>query len=446
MTQEIDSSGWNPNEANKQQVTEKLYAQCQEIGFDNLNTTIMSDFGYVDQDTLTRLNSYEGRLIRDSLGKYYSIKVNELTISSTEEYITSEKSIYPTMTAIFNSALNQTATPNDYALSYKAENYKRIIISVVERSALDFKYDMTQTKTTSSDPLYDMICVPYGEITMHLTDSSGKTHDITTSETVSMKLMEGITRQLSSSQVLDLQLVPYCPIPNDITGTKEIKVTDSTRIIPCTQNTTYEYGAIVAPSGTFSIAIDETIGINRPTHTENKQGTWLKAGSQYVRSASSASITINTGDLYDITDATIVGVTLSPTATIASQSITRTSTSVTVNLTFNSAYRGGAIAFTRVTGSCGQEVYDNSLIEDIKASNECDTYRLCSPNYNGVFEFSVAKNDNNVNGFHADCTYKPYNPYIYVHPNFAGLYKQNYEDSRGLICGGEFSLGILNDQ
>lgn len=437
---------WDPNEANKKQVTEKLYSQCQEIGFDNLNKTLMSDFNYVDQDTLTRLNSYKGKLIRDSSGKYYTIKVNELTIDSTEEFITSEKSTYTTMTAIFNSAFNQTVTPNNYAFRYKATNYKRVIVTIIEQSAIDFNFDLTDTKNVSNEPLYDIICVPYGDITMNLTDSSGNIHTITSSETLSMKLMEGLTKELTSSKVLDLQLLPYCPIPDDIISDKEIKITDYKRIIPCTQNNVFEYGAIVAPSGTFSTAIDKNITINRPTHTEAKQNTWLKAGSTTIRGATSVSITINTGDIYDITDAAIAGITLTPTATISNKSITKTSTSVTVNLTFANAYTGKAIVFTRVTGSWDQEAYDNSLVKDIKASNECDTYRLCSPNYNGVFEFSVAKNGNTVNGFHADCTYKPYNPYIYVHPNFSGLYKQNYEDARGLICGGEFSLGILNDQ
>jgi uncharacterized protein (DUF2147 family) len=305
LTQELDSAGWNPNEANKQQVTEKLYAQCQKTGFDNLNNAILADFGYTAQEAYARLKSYEGKLLRDSLGKYYSIKVNTEIVDSTEEFVPSTASAYTLMANVFNSAFNQLATPNDYAMRYSAEKYQKVVITIKEESTINFKYDMTKTTTTTSDPLYDIICVPYGEITMHLTDTSGTTHDITTSETVSMKLMESLTRQLSSSQVLDLQLVPYCPIPNDITGTKEIKVTDSARIIPCTQNTTYEYGAIVVPSGTFSLAIDETIGINRPTHTENLQGTWLKAGSEYVRGASSASITIPTGDLYDITDATI---------------------------------------------------------------------------------------------------------------------------------------------
>lgn len=443
---ELTAKGWLWDDVNKTQITEKLYNQCQEISFNNLDKTLMSDFNYVDQDTLTKLNSYKGKLIRDADGKYYSIKVNEVAVDSTEEFITSEKSIYTTMTAIFNSALDQAATPNDYALKYKATNYKKVIITIIEQSAIDFMFNLKNNTTSSNDPLYDIICVPYGEITMNLPDSSGNVHTITSSEEISMKLMEGLTKALTSSRVLDLQLVPYCPIPDDIIGTKEIKITDYKRVIPCTQNDVFKYGAIVVPNGTFSTAIDETISINRPTHIETKQSTWLKAGSAISRSATSLSITINTGDIYDITDAAIAGITLTPTATISSKSITKTSTSVTVNLTFASAYTGRAIVFTRVTGSWDQEVYDNSLIEDIKSSNECDTYRLCSPNYNGVFEFSVAKNGNTVNGFHADCTYRPYNPYIYVHPNFSGLYKQNYEDARGLICGGEFSLGILNDQ
>ena len=43
------------------------------------------------------------------------------------------------------------------------------------------------------------------------------------------------------------------------------------------------------------------------------------------------------------------------------------------------------------------------------------------------------------------CTYKPYNPYIQVQPEFSSLYGQSFEDSRGLICTGDFSLPIKND-
>lgn len=78
-------------------------------------------------------------------------------------------------------------------------------------------------------------------------------------------------------------------------------------------------------------------------------------------------------------------------------------------------------------------------INDYKMQSSTDMYRLCSPNYDGVFEFNAAKNYG-VSFFNVDATYKPYNPYIHVNPNFNGLYGQDFNDSRGLIVGGDFSL------
>ena len=78
-----------------------------------------------------------------------------------------------------------------------------------------------------------------------------------------------------------------------------------------------------------------------------------------------------------------------------------------------------------------------------KISNETEVYRLCSPNFNGQFEFSLAKSNGLVEFFNVDYTYKPYNPYIHVTPALTGLYGSDYvelDDARGLICGGDFSL------
>lgn len=81
---------------------------------------------------------------------------------------------------------------------------------------------------------------------------------------------------------------------------------------------------------------------------------------------------------------------------------------------------------------------------EFKVANECDKYRLCSPNYNGVFEFTATKN-RGILGFEINCTYKPQQPYIHVNPIFNGLYGKDFNDSRGLICGGDFSLPRVND-
>lgn len=82
----------------------------------------------------------------------------------------------------------------------------------------------------------------------------------------------------------------------------------------------------------------------------------------------------------------------------------------------------------------------NDYIER-KIQNETQTVRLCSPNYNGVFEFNVAKNGG-VDYLNIDVTLKPYNPYIHINPNFKNLYGQDFDDAKGLICGGDFSIPI----
>jgi hypothetical protein len=80
-----------------------------------------------------------------------------------------------------------------------------------------------------------------------------------------------------------------------------------------------------------------------------------------------------------------------------------------------------------------------TTIESRKIVNETQMCRLCSPNYSGVFEFSPAMN-NGVNYVNVDATYKPFSPYIHINPDFKGLYGSDFNDSRGLILGGDFSL------
>ena len=105
-----------------------------------------------------------------------------------------------------------------------------------------------------------------------------------------------------------------------------------------------------------------------------------------------------------------------------------------------------SFSFTRSTPtqSVPSRVPNNTAL-NYKLSNELDMYRLTSGNFNGMFEYSVAKSDG-VSQFKIECTYKPFNPYIHVTPVLKGLYGTNYgslDDMRGLICGGSFSLGQL---
>lgn len=80
-----------------------------------------------------------------------------------------------------------------------------------------------------------------------------------------------------------------------------------------------------------------------------------------------------------------------------------------------------------------------------KAGMLTKSVRLCSPNYNGVFEFNPYKN-RGFTSVNIDYTYKPFQPYIHLNPDFGGLYNKDFDDCRGLICGGDFSLPKTSDQ
>lgn len=85
-------------------------------------------------------------------------------------------------------------------------------------------------------------------------------------------------------------------------------------------------------------------------------------------------------------------------------------------------------------------------VSNKKIQNQCEMYRLCSPNYNGQYAFNVAKNEG-VDYFNVDITYLPVSSYIHVVPNLKGLYG-NYSDNSpiGLICKGEFSINSVKEQ
>lgn len=90
---------------------------------------------------------------------------------------------------------------------------------------------------------------------------------------------------------------------------------------------------------------------------------------------------------------------------------------------------------------------------DRKIANECDMYRLTSPNGVGNFDFNPAKTGG-LTSYEIDCTLIPFNPYIKINPKFAiysenaqtNLYGGDFNDYRGLICGGDFSLPVVTSQ
>ena len=91
------------------------------------------------------------------------------------------------------------------------------------------------------------------------------------------------------------------------------------------------------------------------------------------------------------------------------------------------------------------DISEEIIVNNVKLESITDKHRLSSPNWNGQFEFNAAKNGG-VDKFNVDCTYKPFTPYIHVNPNFGRLYGEDFDDARGLICSGDFSLPQVRDE
>lgn len=75
---------------------------------------------------------------------------------------------------------------------------------------------------------------------------------------------------------------------------------------------------------------------------------------------------------------------------------------------------------------------------------ETTVTRIVSPNYSSMFEFNVGKNGWTIEYYKVSCTYKPFNPFVMVSIDFKGLYGNEFNDSRGLILSGDFSLSVAN--
>lgn len=105
---------------------------------------------------------------------------------------------------------------------------------------------------------------------------------------------------------------------------------------------------------------------------------------------------------------------------------------------------GELIAYFALVSTFSNEIEDLIPLEsDPKVQNETQFVRLNSPNYASSYDFSAAKNGG-VNYWEINCSYKPYQPYIHISPRWGGVYGKDFDDARGLVCAGDFSLPIIS--
>lgn len=310
-------------------------------------------------NTTDNLSKYNDKIIKDSDGKYYRVRVVHKSYTLQKTKIKQSGGglamslLYAGMNAAW-LATGETENGNDYA--YTEEHYQDAMrLEIEEISSVHISIDFGDYSGigTKDSALFDALCMPYGAIKIK---DTGNTIDIDTASERSMNIMNALATALTSQYVLDLQLLPYCPVQG-LLGSKIVTL-------------------------------------------RNISGSSLEGKDSNA----------------DTTDVLIVAGNSSFTFDIGTK-ITPPSSGLPVERAF-----------------------------EVKYVNDCTMIRLCSPNYNGVFEMNLAKNGGEVDGFNVDVTLRPFNPYIHVNPYFDFVYGEDFNDVRGLVCGGDFSLGILDDQ
>ena len=294
--------------------------------------------------------------LRSILYKSVKIGTKTYTIFPSNKLIWKEEVVPASTFQLLSTNLNDNVLVNKnnnnsyiVTLKFYEVGYKLVESTQTVKTTMPGKDQIIQLR---KDP-YAMFCIPYGEVKLR----KDGVDQLTTVKDAAL-IATGISTTTGDKNVLDVQLLPYCPI-------REIVVDDEKGVV--------DYSSL--------------------TRTAQVQ------------------------DIKNEADAVI------------------------------------SKMFWCTDNSFSFQIPLKLSVDDYKIENETTTYRLCSPNYNGLFEFNLAKNGG-LDWIEVNCSYKPQTPYIQLNPNFKKLYGQNateglsagdYNDQRGLICGGDFSLPQVSD-
>ena len=447
-----------------------------------LNAILGTDISIGDTSALRRL---QDKIILDSsTNTYYKINI----ISASEgNPITVTSSISGGQTALnaLKNAMNYISgtggTLQGTYTTFTASNSSTSYAIQLTNVGVSFYVNLNSDRAHLNDAPYDMFCIPFSD-TLKLKYG---TTEFTCSKNVAISMATEIGRDLGSNTVYDVQLLPYCPnrtlvvksgSPStvlDLTGVKYdlikesvtnhpqsavIWCTESTFQVPITTETqvvefkptedapakitTETYYSI--PSGiqayTSRMAIETTDYDNIMVYKVSKSTNRVIDYNLYnaVEITADNSLKISTVDNWD-----------NPEINMGLQDYYYSDYYFVFwikNVSYTSQNIDHLTSAVRIAQEYSILNPGNEAIER-KLANECDVVRIVSQNYSAIFEFSPAKSGG-VDGFLADCTYKPWSPYIHILPKLKGLYGDNFveiDDARGLICGGDMSLPQLSN-
>ena len=448
-----------------------------------LNAILGNGINIGDTSALRKL---QDKIILDSsTNTYYRISVITTSASNPITVTSSVSGGQAALTALKNAMYYPNGAggslQGEYA-TFTASNSSTSYAVQLTNVGVSLYVDLNSDRAHLNDAPYDMFCIPFSD-TLKL--KYGDTQ-FTCSKNVALSMATEIAKDLGSKSVYDVQLLPYCPnrtlivksdSPSttlDLTGVKYDLIKESvtnnpkSAVIWCTEST------FQVPITTESIVVEFKPTADSPINIKTESYYEIPNGiTAYTNRMGVSSSTANSLMIYKVDKATgrVLDRKWYDTLAILTEGSLNIYTfgnwrdpEISVSLT-DYANADYYYVFWLKNGAFGGQ-FLNKLAEKVKIvkdysvlnpgndamtrklANECDLLRLVSQNYSAIFEFSAAKSGG-VDGFIADCTYKPWSPYIHIMPKLKGLYGDNFvsiDDARGLICGGDMSLPQLSNE
>ena len=414
---------------------------------------------YLTENQLNILKSFNGTYVKYN-GDFYRMNVAEEATHETIKAKIKKDGTYISLDTSAEDACSlsggrlQTGTysassPDSYLLEELKSEEKTVVISLKYLSASDYipqlNTQISSGRKTTIDQECDIFAIP---LNLKITDNG---NDYETIEMHSRRIASAISLN-QNAKVYDLQLLPYCPIPSLITNNNEIDITNLTE---------HEDYDLITKN--VSDTFDSYIYKSGMTFTPAGDGVWTVTGSVNLPVPAGKTLSITSVDpQYDSDKGEVSNFNYSVVGNAVSVSFTWTGddpadywTSITIYIywyyTPETSFSGIIFYVQNSTFSMNipldSEYYTfHDFSSNKKIASNCLTWRLVSPNYQGSFEFNIAKNGGRVESWNVFLTYKTFTPTIKVAPNFNWLYGGEFADNRGLLCAGDFSLPRVADE
>lgn len=447
--------------------------------YSTLNDLVNAELGLPSAIESSNFLALKGKIIKVGTDFYKIDLVSEWASRSLAKKLNSSSPMFsilnsnkPTQANIEGTIMQVTGTANN--LTYMAygeyKRYKITLSPIYEE--IKCSIDTSKIYELDDSP-YKMFCIPYSDELLVYKNSSLQYRS---SKTISLAIGTAIGESVGSANVYDVQLLPFCPLREyikpseviwDVASTPVTGIDASEEDVHLIIKSTYVAdGFMEIEEGTsilFTLNVyDKNTGKLLNTYNGNylsvdangfefdslEEVLFDQTWTEYNNSGTIIEFIVNKGAEWSSSARGTIfnvlyafnGMTIQPARFDYGDSVSVNDIKNAEDNVIGKVFWCRTSTFTFNIDKFGDDfISDICKVTNPKIQNETEMWRLVSPNYNGQFEFSVAKNGG-VTFFNVDCNYKPFSPYIHINPDFGLLYGQDFNDARGLICGGDYSL------